>query len=192
MTVIVPPTCPVPRRSRPSVRNVNARNEAPFDLSEQIYDWPGDQWLVDFTFAPMGKTDAAKWTAFLWSCEGIKGTFRYGLRGFGSRMATANGTVTIHSVQSDKAARITSPVRPKVGDLIQVGTRLHHITAWSVQNETQSNIEFSPRFISAPEAGDPVITQNPMGLWRLRDNTQGVDIDFERHTDVVIAAREAL
>lgn len=58
--------------------NVVGEGESPFDLSQQLQQWPGQRWEIEANLPPMLTAQAEKWIAFLGSLKGKWGTFWMG------------------------------------------------------------------------------------------------------------------
>lgn len=55
--------------------NTVGMSVSPFSLSQQLYDWQADAWMLDGSLPPLKMADAEAWVAFLGGLRGRAGTF---------------------------------------------------------------------------------------------------------------------
>lgn len=168
-----------------SLRRIVPRTISPFTLDEQSFLWPGEQWSVDFALPPVLSRDiAADWQAFGVS---MKGSYNYFL--LGDPTATvprgvATGTPVVSSGGQTGNLLATSGWTPSTagiilrGTYIQLGTgvnaRLHMVIEDVNSNGSgNANLPIEPALRASPGLNDPVILNNPRGVFRLEDNTFG-------------------
>ena len=82
----------------------------------------------------------------------------------------------------------------KVGDYLQIGKGLHMVIALGVDSDDQGNatINIWPSIREAPNDGDPIILNNPTGLFRLKSNKRSWTVGPNRLFSVSYEIKEAL
>jgi hypothetical protein len=147
-------------------RKIVGGARSPFSiLSEQFYEWPGNErWEADINLPPMGRNDASPWIAWLLSMDGPIGTFLMG----DPDGATPRGLGT-GVPQVDGGGQLGKELAIKTG----LGTTANWLRAATVDNEI-------------------VTVVGAKGLWRLDGATVEEAIDAARHhRAMMITAIEA-
>ncbi|HYC64520.1 MAG TPA: hypothetical protein VEC14_07310 [Reyranellaceae bacterium] len=60
-------------------RKAAAVTTSPTTFTQQVYQHPGVQWLIDVTLQKMTALEAQPWTQFFYDLEGVVGTFQFNL-----------------------------------------------------------------------------------------------------------------
>lgn len=140
-----------------------------FTLEQQVYQWPGQGWLLNVELPPMSQANAALWVAFFLALNGPEGTFYVGPSIRKVTGGTKAGTVTV-----DTGAVANSTVLPITGgtgdfakgDWLQVGTttaaRLHRVIQVNA-----GSVDVFPRLRSAYANGTAITYSSPVGVFRL-------------------------
>jgi hypothetical protein len=116
------PTHKNPRGVLIRQRKVVGVNTSPGSLVTQTYEWPGERWEAELTFAPMNRADAETWMAWLTSLRGSVGSCLIGdpsgtaPRGTATGVATATGSILSRTITTTGSGTL------KAGDWLQIGT----------------------------------------------------------------------
>lgn len=205
MTITYPislPT-PVPSKSKLTQKVAGASAASPFDLSQQVYNYTGEQWLVDFTLPPMKRIKAEAWIAALMSLRGQFGTFLAGdydaIKPMGTALGTplVNGNGQTGNVLSTKGWSATKTGLLLPGDYIQLGSgataRLYKLMEICSSNGSGvASFTIWPSLRSSPSDGDTITLLNTMTRWRLNMSAQSWDTNEASLYGISFSAIEAL
>ena len=174
-----------------SIESVVGRSESPFTFQQQIQQHSGARWAANISLAPMARSNAETWIAFLISLKGMFGTFTMGPGSTGaSPLGTPTGTPLLNGAHAVRAETISlKGMTPsaadnfRASDYIQLGTgadtHLHRIL--EVVNADGSgnaaDIAIYPHLRAAYPDGTAIIHASPVGLWRLASNVTEWNID---------------
>jgi len=191
-----------------SLRAVNAVgiSESPFTFKQQVVQHTGQRWEAEISVAPMIRSDAEQWVAFLVSLKGVLGTFLLG----DPNGATAQGTCSLSpgtplvngadqtgdSLTIDGApASITGYL--KAGDYIQLGggssATLHKVLKDVTTNGSgQATLDLWPHIRTAPDNDATVTVGDCKGVFRLSANQTDWSINTSQIYGVTFSAKEAI
>lgn len=175
-------------------RKVVGASRSPFSiLSEQFYEWPGNErWEADINFPPMGRADAAQWIAWFLSLDGPIGTFLLGdpdgatPRGAGTGVPQVDGNGQHGKELAIRTGLGTTANWLRAGDWLQLGnnssSRLYrNLKDVSLNASGRAVLDIRPKLRAATVDGEPVTVVGTKGLWRLEGDTVEEAIDAARH-----------
>lgn len=164
-----------------TLERVVALTSSPFSRAEQAFRWPGEQWMADVALPTMKRDTAADWMAFGVSLEGRWGRFLMGDPSATTPRGVATGTPVVNGALQTGNTLVVDGFTPSTnnilrkGDYFQLGTgvnsRLYMITE-DVNSDVSGGaaLSFCPSLRSSPADNDPLVLQNPRGVFRLMDN----------------------
>jgi hypothetical protein len=187
-----------------ALENVAGENDSPFDLSDQVFLWPGDMFTADATWPPMLLVQAEPLISALAMLLGKYGTFLMGdynrptPQGPMTGAPVVNGENLSGSNQLLVRGAIASVANwAAAGDYIQVTAvgglqRIHKVLA----NATSSSgglvtLSIRPSIREALADGVTIVTANCQGTFRLASNETPWKIDKDKVYTVSFKAREA-
>ena len=198
--IIAFPSKPGIRQLELEMNDTAASSRSPFTGTEQIQAWPGaDWWGANITLPQLDSDDAAVWTAFLGELRGIANVFYLSDPLHRRPRGNPQGTPVIRGVNAAMATSLNiKGLTPNTarhllpGDQLQVGQRLHRVL--NVVNSDANGyatVSIWPSLREATSDNDPLILNNPRGLFRLAENKRSVLSTETRLTGVSIRAVEA-
>lgn len=172
-----------------SLTRVVGLTESPYTLEEQSFKWPGERWSIDFRLANItNRGTASDWMAFGAKLQGKYGRFLIGdpaarmPRGVATGVPVVNGGgATGNTLPTKGWTPSTNGILLK-GDYIQLGTgvnsRLHMLTE-NINSDAggNANLSVEPALRTSPADNSPIITNNPVGLFRMSENTFAWSVD---------------
>lgn len=178
-----------------------AVTESPFSFAQQVQEHPGEAWEISCTLNLLNRAQAEEYNAFLLSLAGRVGTFTMAVPGSETPRGVATGTPLVNGAgQTGRSLNIdgfTSGVTGilKAGDFIQLGsgstTRLYKVLADVNSNGSgQVTVDLAPKIITAPADNATVVVSNAKGLFRLKSNSNPVNIKPPNQMSVQFSARE--
>lgn len=174
------PSDPAPKRVSFSIVTAIGVTQSPFTLAQQLQEWSGQSWVADVTLPVMDRAEAEPWIAFLLALNGKQGTFLLGDPKGGTPRGTATGTPLLNGAHAAGASSLvtdgwTASVTGilKLGDYLQIGTRMHKVVGADVTSDGSGNatIEIWPRLRESATDNTPLLTGSVKGVFRLRDNS---------------------
>ena len=171
-----------------SLTRAISRSSSPFTFETQSFQWPGEQWKLDFSMPPfVDRRIASRWIAFQ---AKLKGSLNYFLLGDPSAkkpQGVATGTPLIAAGNQVGNVLQTKGWTPSTagillaGDYIQYGTGINarlHMVVDDADSDALGNanlrIEPNIRF-PAPALNAPIVVENARGVFRLADNVTSWD-----------------
>jgi hypothetical protein len=179
--------------------NQTAISASPFTYSQQVFNHAGKRWEAEVQLPRMKREDAEQWVAWLLSLKGQLGTFELGdPNGGTARGALGGSPVVAGSLQTGGSldidgcsASVTGWL--KAGDYVQVGTQLYKVLQDVDTNASgEATLELWPNIRTAPSDNTPVVTNNPVGRFRLNSGSQDWSIDTASTYGITFAAVEAI
>lgn len=178
-----------------------AVSESPYTFSQQVQEHPGEAWEIGFTLTLLNREQAEEYNAFLLSLAGRLGTFTMAVPGGETPRGVATGTPLVNGGGQTGRTLNVDGFTPgvtgilKAGDWVQLGsgvtTRLYKVLSDVNSNGSgQVSIDLAPKIITAPNDNDPLIVTNAKGLFRLKSNSNPVNIRPPNQHSVQFAARE--
>lgn len=175
-----------------------------FTFARQVHAHSGMMWGADITLAPMERTDASAWNAFLLSLNGQEGTFLLGDPLAGTPLGMATGTPQVNgggqtgqSLVTDGWTTSTTDIL-KAGDYIQLGTG-SSAQLYCLLNDADSNgsgqatLDIWPRLRTSPVDNASIIVNSCKGNFCLSGNQVKLfSADETKIYDIVIQCMESL
>lgn len=207
MTVIYPLDVPLEEFSEVDISEVNVSSlqVSTFTGRETVQEFEGDYWRATLRYRNLSRELAQPVTAFLSALRGSSGTFVVRYPGYGSSLGAAKDIPSSPIVDgggqagSDTIAIKSAPLNQTgwllAGDIIQVGaiSRPHwHRVLNDVNTDVlgRAVIDVWPRVRSGTIDNDPVLTDSPLCLFRLRAGNP-VSIRPPLLYDIVVECRES-
>lgn len=175
------------------LRAVNAvtTSQSIFTYKQQVISHGGQRWEASVTIPSVRRDLAAEWKAMLVGLKGQTGTFLLGDPDY----ATPRGTVTsciLTGNAGDDFAEVVMTGSLLAGDYIQLGTgssaKLHQVLA---DQDGTGTIEIWPN-LRSDYAAETVITTNPRGVFRLKQNVTSWSINNASFYGISFEAVEAI
>lgn len=181
MTILTFPDGLVPDSMDINLVSNSKSFESVFNNTTITTTFPGQRWEISLEFNKLDQLDTTselfKLQSFLWSLDGMNGRFYCPI--FGNRGGVAKGTPLVNGATQTGTILVTDGWTPNTvvlrqGQAIQIGTELKIVTADCVSSSGgAASIQFVPALRTSPADDDPIITDNPVGVFRLADNDQG-------------------
>lgn len=177
---------------------------SPFTKQQQVYQWPGEGWLLDVSLPPMKRPDAELWWAWLVSLRGQLGTFYAGDDQATTPQGVATGTPVVNGAQGSMSNTLATKGWTHsvtgillAGDYIQLGTgtqqRLYKVLT-DADSDSSGNATFDifPVLREGVSDNQPITTSNCMGTFRLAENQRVRSADYMRIYGLDFKAEEAI
>lgn len=178
-----------------------AVSESPFTFSQQVQEHQGEAWDIRFVLTLLNREQAEIYNAFLLKLAGRVGTFTMTIPGSETPQGVATGTPLVDGAgQTGRDLNIkgftpsTTDIL-KAGDYVQLGTgattRLHKILD-DVTSDAGglATLLLAPKIVIAPADNETLIVSNAKGLFRLKSNSNPVNIKPPNQMSVSFAAKE--
>ena len=148
----------------------------------QAQQWPGlDLWSVTCTLPPLRDSIAKQWSSTLMQMQGMLNACQLGDPQRTAPGGAVQGTPIVDpSIPMLAGGQVLytagwTPSKSGLllqGDHIQIGYRLHQVLD-TVNSDANGKAAISiwPSLREVPQASGPVITSNPVGLFRLKTNS---------------------
>jgi hypothetical protein len=160
-----------------------------FSGQVQTQTWPGaDKWSGTATLPPLTQKEAAGWKAALLQCQGMSNAFQLGIPDHPTPFGTVQGTPVVDGSIAVVAGGITLPTMGWTpsqtsllmpGDYLQVGYRLHEVLDEVISDSNgKAVINIFPSLREVPQNDEAIVTDNPLGLFRLAKNSVTWSSDF--------------
>lgn len=160
-------------------------SRSPFTFQGQAQSYGGSIRLATISVDGLNRDSAEDWIGFLESLQGTIGTFLFGDPMAATPMGKGGGTPTIRTILSSRDiigvsnAPVSTTDWLKRGDWFQIGNgldaRLYKVVGSNNVNSNSigdtGSIFFFPKLRLSPVAGDPIIINNPKGLFRRTSGT---------------------
>lgn len=170
-------------------------NRSPFTLDTQVQEHQGQAWVVEATLPTMERSNAEAWVTFLMKLNGVKGTFLLGDPLGAEPRGSVAGTPVVNGGSQTGQSLVTDGWTPGAtgvllaGDYIQLGQRLYKVLSdVNADGSGNATLDIWPRLRESPADNDTIITDSPVGLFRLAtaadvnlwnsDKNQVYDISF--------------
>lgn len=189
--LVATPSCAVFESYEMSMMDAVAVDASPFTGQAQTQQWLGADALSGTMNAwPMTTWESAEWKAFLAQLRGMANAFQLQIADYKGPRGTPLGSPaipgTVTNVAGDQGLATTGWTPNKTGLLLrgdwqQVGYRLHMVLD-PVTSDASGNATIAvwPSLREAPTADEPIILNNPRGLFRLGKNQRGWGVDQSR------------
>ena len=197
MPVTFPRTFPTVNGSsiieKMTIRQVNAVavQQSPYTYQQQIQDFGGQRWEAEVTIRPLAHAEALAFQGFLASLQGQKNTFK-----MGNPIATSNNADTdIVSNGNQSAGDSTFAFTcqtghtASAGQFFSINDRLYMFLEDVSGNNTR---DITPPLREDVSNQTNVVTNLPLGTWRLASNKIDWDISKAGLYSFTFACVEAL
>ena len=167
-------------------RRAQAAHENAFTFAEDIYDYPGRQWVAQVSLRRMNAAEAKAWSAFFARLDGRVGTFLLGSQLKAQPKGNPAGTPRVKGAGQTGGELLTdgwTPDAPLVlaaGDHIQIGSglsaRLYEVKE-NVDADAggEATLKLWPRLYFAHADDEPIVTAGARGLFRLDQSDDSSD-----------------
>jgi hypothetical protein len=195
VSVVSVPAKPGLRSVQYSAADAVAIVSSPFTGQTQAQQWPGaDMWMWTVTLPPLTAAQADDWVSMLLEMRGMANALQQGdpmhvsPRGaaIGAGVPVVNGGVTVVAGGQTLYTRAWAANKARVlvpGDHLQVGYRLHRvIDPVNTDGSGHAPINIWPSLREVPTDGEPIVLNNPRGLFRLATNKRDWSADMTRLT----------
>jgi hypothetical protein len=185
-------------------QNQTAVSTSPFTGQQQVYEWPGEFWLLKVSLPPMKRADAEQWIAFLTSLRGSSGTFYFGDPYGKTPQGVATGTPKVNGSNAAGSKTVNTKGWThsitgilKAGDYLSFGgsggLRLYKVLK-DANSDSSGNVtlDIFPRLREALSGDQTIFTTNCKGIFRLSDNTREFSIDLAGIYGLGFTAVEAI
>ncbi len=205
MAVVFPltfPTYPEPAEATVEPNDSVAALASIFTGQEDIQEHQGGFWTLSVTWDLMHWEEAAPFVAVLTKLRGMGGTFLFGDPITAQPLGNAVGAPVVDGFGQTGLELLTRGWNPgapdvlKAGDNIQIGTgaqtRLHKVVAdASADAGGLVTLDIWPRLRESPADGTAIVTQNPLGTFRLASNARAWREVAPKLVSIQFEAREA-
>ena len=150
---------------------------SPFNGSSQTVRFPGSRWKCTVEYAVLEEAQARKIEAVIAALDGEYG--RVKIRDWGRDGKAPAGSPVVSDADQTGVALTTkgwtaNTLVMRAGDYFTVNSELKKVTADVTSNASgAATIPFSPMLRSSPAPNSPLEVQNPWGIFKLVDNSQG-------------------
>lgn len=178
-----------------------AVSESPFSFAQQVQEHPGEAWEINFVLNLLNRDQAEAYNAFLLSLAGRVGTFTMAIPGSETPRGVATGTPLVKGAGQTGRSLIVDGFTPgvtgilKAGDWVQLGsgstTRLYKVLSDVNSNGSgEVTLDLAPKIITAPADNATLVVTSAKGLFRLKSNSNPVNIKPPNQHSVQFSARE--
>ncbi len=178
-----------------------AVTESPFSFAQQTQEHPGEAWEISFILDLLNRDQAEDYNAFLLKLAGRVGTFTMAIPGSETPRGVATGTPLVNGAGQTGRSLNVDGFTPsvtgilKAGDWVQLGTgsstRLYkNLDTVNSNASGQVTLDLAPKIITAPSDNQALIVTSAKGLFRLKSNSNPVNIKPPNQHSVQFSARE--
>lgn len=175
---------------------------SPFSGAQQVHAHQGKFWRATITTKLLDRSSAAPWTAFLFKLNGPEGTFLLG-DDAADLLGSANGTPVVDGGSQTGQTLATRGWDANqtgvllAGDYIQVDSgssaRLYQVlNDADADGNGKVTLDIWPQLRDKPTDGTSITTSNPVGVFRLAQNTSGYTWTPPSRTVITFDAVEAI
>lgn len=154
--------------------------ESNFNRDTTTHRFKGERWQMTLNFDNIDNFSVRQidiMQSFLWGLNGANGRFYMG--DFSKQGVATRGAPVVQGANQSGKLLVTSGWTPNTlviprGKYFQVGTELKFATE-DLYSDSQggSTLKFTPSLRTSPANGAAIITENPVGVFRLVDDSQG-------------------
>lgn len=151
---------------------------SPFNGASQVVGYPGSRWKASLKFNNLDDWESRKLEVLIAKLDGMVGMIK--LHDFGRWGRPPVGTPVVKGAnntgtQIQSRGWLAKRLVLQEGDYITVNNELKLVTGdvWSDASGF-ATVYFAPMLRNVPPDGAKIETENPFGLFRLSDNTNGV------------------
>lgn len=184
MPISFPINCPThlaPNAVRWSYQTANLISNNPNTLQQTIYEYDGEGWIIDVSYPPLTRAEAAPFHAFLATLRGTAHTFLFGDTLMKTPLGAGGGTPLVNGADQYGSESVVTDgwtadtLVLKAGDFFAIDNRLYMVLQDVTSDATgNATIDIFPKLRN--HADDASIeTDTPKGTFRL-DNENVVII----------------
>lgn len=185
--------------------NVVGENDSPFSLSQEIQLWPGQLWEIEANFPPMLTSEGEQWVSFLLALYGKYGTFLMGDYNRPTPQGPMSGSPVVSGSNAAGAyqlfirgAAVSVTNWAIAGDYLQITAPSRPQRLYKIVQNASSNssgdvtVDIFPSLREGLTDGNPIITANCAGTFRLQQNAYSWKIDRNKMYAISFKAKEDL
>ncbi len=167
----------VPSKSAWNMQFASKADFNPYSKVEQVWDEPGDKWIVKLSFKNLPHLQGRELRGALMALRGQVNKLRvkdwaHGNVGSWSGVPKVKGAEQVGLILTIDGMTANSTIG-YVGDRFQLGTRVHELTQDAQTNSLGAvTLKFVPEIINPPTDNEPLIMLEPSGLFILKDSKQ--------------------
>lgn len=177
-------------------------SESPFTFSQQVQQHQGEAWEIQATLTLLNREQAEEYNAFIMKLHGRSGTFTMAIPGSETARGIATGTPVVKGADQTGNTLITDGWTInqtgilKAGDFIQLGsgsdTRLYKVLDDADSDGSgDATLTIAPKIVTAPGDNDAITVSSAKGLFRLKSNSNPINITYPNQHSLTFTAREA-
>ena len=185
--------------ARMTARSVVGVSKSPFTGAQQVQKHQGQWWEFEAHLAPMARTNAEAWIAFLFSLNGMQGTFLLGDPLGSSPQGVGTGTPLVKGASQTGNSLITDGWTAsqtgilKAGDYFQLGTssssKLYKVLADANSDGSgDATFDIWPSINTAVANDSAITVSSAKGLFRLASNEMGFDLKQAQQYGIAFSA----
>ena len=185
--------------ARMTARSVVGVTKSPFTGAQQVQKHQGQWWEWEAHLAPMTRANAEAWIAFLFSLNGMQGTFLLGDPLGSSPQGVGTGTPLVKGASQTGNSLITDGWTAsqtgilKAGDYFQLGTssssKLYKILADANSDGSgDATFDIFPAINTAVADDSALVVSSAKGLFRLASNEMGFDLKQAQNYGIAFSA----
>lgn len=150
---------------------------SPFNGASQTVRFPGSRWACTVEYSVLEEEQARKIEAVIAALDGEYGRVR--IRDWGRDGKAPPGSPVVSDADQTGVALATkgwsaNTLVLRAGDYFTVNSELKKVTADVTSNASGvAVIQFAPMLRASPAASTQIEVQNPWGIFKLKDNSQG-------------------
>jgi hypothetical protein len=178
-------------------------SESEFTFEDQVQDWTGRRWLLEYRPPPGYRENVMAWVAFALRLKGRYGTFLAGDPAGATPRGAGGGSPKVDGASQSGDSLAIKDATPNItgwllaGDWLQIGTgassRLHMMTA---DANTDANgdavLEVAPEIRPNIADGTAITITNARGVFRMLDNRPSWSIDADKFYRFGFSAAEVV
>lgn len=202
MTILYPIECPTtlrPSSVKWSTTTAISISQSPTTFQTTKYEYDGEAWVIEVSYPPLKREEAAPFFAFLAALRGQNGTFLFGDTLLAASLGTPGGTPQVNGAsQTGSKVLVTDGWTPstkvlKAGDFFAIDFKIYMVLADVTSNGSgQANIDVFPR-VRTHADNSPIDYDDARGTFRLLNDSQAiVTAGPSKLFDISFQAAEAL
>jgi len=183
MAISFPLTVPAtlkPGSVRWSLTSAVGVSQSPTTFQTTRYEFDGESWLIDVSYPPLTREEAAPFFAFLAALRGRNGTFLFGDTLLRESRGTPTGTPQVNGANQAGSKELIcdgwtpSTLVLKAGDFIQIDFRLYMVLADVTSGAGgAATIDVFPRLRTHADNAS-IIVEDAKGMFRLTNEEQTI------------------
>lgn len=186
---------------RTSIDTIVGISSSPFTFQQNVQLYDGERWRIDIALPPLSIEQAGDWLAFFGALRGASGSFYAPVDTIKTTpLGVATGTPLVNGTNNAGSKTLntkgwTSSITNilKAGDYLQIGTSVYMVLQ-SVDSDGSGNatLDIFPQLRATLSNNTPIITENPVTVFRLDNNSIDWGIDRNKTYSVSFSGVELL